>query len=296
PAANKEKKEETVSPRFVIESVYKDGKGEHRVITEADYVVLATGGKAGPTYGTTGDGYRLARELGHSIVTPVPVLTGIECREWEDGAVSLGGTRMQGVVSLYKKGADKTPIFQEAGEVQFTKYGLSGICVFNMTRCMRLDRDKGESLEDFIVRVNLFPEGNFSDYIYALRKGDFSEMPAGEILRTALKESLADYVAGRIDKDKPVSMLDEEEIQSICNMVHNMEFHPVRLRGWKDAQATSGGVSLDEIDEVTSESKIVPRLYITGELADKDFQCGGFNLSNAWLMGLAAADDISGKC
>ena len=288
--------EAAVSSRFVIESVYKDEKGEHRVITEADYVVLATGGKAGPTYGTTGDGYRLARELGHSVVTPVPVLTGIECREWEDGAVSLGGTRMQGIVSLYKKGADEPPIFQEAGEVQFTKYGLSGICVFNMTRCMRLDRDKGESLEDFIVRVNLFPEGNFSDYIYALRKGEFSELPAGESLRTVLKESLADYVAGRIDKDKPVSMLDEEGIQSICNMVHNMEFHPVRLRGWKDAQATSGGVSLDEIDEKTSESKLVPGLYITGELADKDFQCGGFNLSNAWLTGLAAADDISGKC
>ena len=75
-----------------------------------------------------------------------------------------------------------------------------------------------------------------------------------------------------------------------------MEFHPMRLRGWKDAQATSGGVNLEEIDEQTSESKIVPGLYITGELADKDYPCGGFNLSNAWLTGLASADDISGKC
>ena len=118
--------------KFEIESVYKDEKGEHKVITEADYIMLATGGKAGPTYGTTGDGYRLARELGHSIVTAVPVLTGVECKEWEDGAISLGGTRMQGVVSLFKKSAGDTPIFQEAGELQFTKYGLSGICVYNM--------------------------------------------------------------------------------------------------------------------------------------------------------------------
>lgn len=281
---------------FEIESVYKDEKGEHKVITEADYVILATGGKAGPTYGTTGDGYRIAREFGHSIVTPVPVLTGVECKEWEEGAVALGGTRMQGVVSLYKKATGDTPIFQEAGEVQFTKYGLSGICVFNMTRCMRLDRDKGEGLDDFVVRINLFPEGNLSDYIYALKNGDFSEMPAGEILKTVLKESLADYVADRIDKDKPVSALDEEGIQKICKLVHSMEFHPMRLRGWKDAQATSGGVSLREIDERTSESKIVPGLYITGELADKDFQCGGFNLSNAWITGLGAADDIADKC
>ena len=87
--------------------------------------------------------------------------------------------------------------------------------------------------------------------------------------------------------------MTDGEIDLLAESVHELKFHPVRLRGWKDAQVTSGGVAVDELDEKTSESRIVPGLYITGELADRDFSCGGYNLSNAWLTGLAAADDIS---
>ena len=78
----------------------------------------------------------------------------------------------------------------------------------------------------------------------------------------------------------------------IAGHVHALEFHPSRIRGWNDAQVTMGGVSLNEINEATSESLLVKGLYITGELADRDFPCGGYNLSNAWITGLAAADDI----
>ena len=82
---------------------------------------------------------------------------------------------------------------------------------------------------------------------------------------------------------------------AIASCVHALEFRPSGIRGWKEAQVTMGGVSVDEINEETSGSKLVPGLYITGELADRDFMCGGFNLSNAWLTGLAAADDIAAK-
>lgn len=139
-----------VKSRFAVESVLRDRDGEHRVTTFADSVILACGGKAGPSFGTTGDGYGIARALGHRVVTPVPALTGVECREWdgerEPCGIILGGTRSQGVVSLYRDSTgcfgDETKVFSEAGEIQFTKYGLSGICVFNMTRCMRYDRTK----------------------------------------------------------------------------------------------------------------------------------------------------------
>lgn len=314
-----------------IESVYKDEKGEHRVVAEADYAVLATGGKAGPTYGTTGDGYRFARELGHSIVTPVPVLTGVECEEWDEYnepcAIVLAGTRTQAEVSLYKNDFytiptytgpfftgeynNQSPVFKERGEVQFTKYGLSGICVFNMTRHMRYKKSADESLGDFFIKLNLFPDGAIAEYIQEILSGEFSEMPVKEMLCTILKDKLASYVMdmiaftmdrgyaendGKETIEKTVSELTLDEVRVISEVVHGLEFYPEELRGWKDAQATSGGVSLEEIDERTSESKIVPGLYITGELADKDFQCGGFNLSNAWITGLGAADDIADKC
>ena len=148
---------------FEVLSKYKDADGEHIISTEADFVIMACGGKAGPMYGTTGDGYRIARALGHSVVTPVPALTGIECSEWGEEsdpcAIILAGTRSRGVVRLYKKDQDESKklIFEEEGEVQFTKYGLSGICVFNMTRHMRFDSAGGESLSDFLVTVDLCP-------------------------------------------------------------------------------------------------------------------------------------------
>ena len=252
-------------------------KGKPHVLC-SDYVILACGGKAGPSFGTTGDGYRFARELGHTIVTPVPVLTSIECGEWSEThrpcAVSLAGTRTRGVVTLYKYPAENAgkgiQIFEEGGEIQFTRYGLSGICVFNMTRHMRYDRSRGESLANFTVKADLYPDG---------------DIEAAYVLDSACAAQI------RADS-KPVSELTDEDISSIGDAVHGLVFHPERLRGWKDAQATSGGVSLEEIFTDTCESRLVEGLYITGELADRDYPCGGFNLSNAWITGLAAARSI----
>ena len=297
--------------RFRVESVFRDKDGEHHVMTEADYVVLACGGKSGPSYGTTGDGYRLAKQLGHSIVSPVPALTGVDCAEWDDGreprGISLAGTRSRGVVSLYRDRdgcfGEDTKIFSEAGELQFTKYGLSGICVFNMTRFMRFDRKEGESLDDFRVRLDLFPDGDIREYIKDRQEGLFSELCAGDLLCTLLKAPFAEYitaeaaaVSGNAElAGMPMSALGKKETDAIASCVHALEFRPSGIRGWKEAQVTMGGVSVEEIKEETSGSKLVPGLYITGELADRDFRCGGFNLSNAWLTGLAAADDIAAK-
>ena len=297
--------------RFRVESVFKDKDGEHHVTTEADYVVLACGGKSGPSYGTTGDGYRLARDMGHSIVPPAPALTGVECREWDEErdprGIILAGTRSRGVVSLYRDSsgsfAEDTKIFEEAGEIQFTKCGLSGICVFNMTRFMRFDRSGGESLEDFLVRTDFFPDGDIREYIRDRQKGMFSGLCAGDLLCTVLKAPFAEYITAEAAAvsgtaelaEMPVSGLGKKETDAIASCVHALEFRPSGIRGWKEAQVTMGGVSMDEINEETSESKLVPGLYITGELADRDFMCGGFNLSNAWLTGLAAAADIAAK-
>ena len=299
---------------FQLESVFKDRDGMRSIITQSSFLIMATGGKAGPTYGTIGDGYRIARNLGHSVVTPVPALTGIECSEWDEGhdpcGITLGGTRSAGVVSLFRDPdrafGEESRVFEEAGEIQFTRYGLSGICVFNMTRHMRFDRRAGESLEDFLVRADLFPDGDIAEYINDRKRGSFADTPAGEILRTVLKEPLADYIiqtasGGAVDEEdeglasRPLSSLTDEEVAAIAKNVHSLEFHPEQICGWNDAQVTMGGVSLDEIDETTSESLLVKGVYITGELADRDYQCGGFNLSNAWLTGISAADDIAEK-
>ncbi len=275
----------------------------------AKHVILALGGKAGPTYGTTGDGYSLARGLGHRIVTPVPILTPIECREWAENktgasAISLAGTRTRGIVSLYKTG---NKLFEEAGEIQFTKFGISGICVFNMTRHMRYDRAAGESLGDFYIEMDLFPDRDIREFLRERREAAHANEMVSDILRTVLKENIAAYVLSVAEqigaaeetqnnesrlRSTRVQNLADTEIEAIAQAVHHLRFCPAQLRGWKEAQATSGGVALDEIDAATSESLLVPRLYITGELADRDFPCGGFNLTNAFLTGICAAQDI----
>lgn len=264
----------------------------------AQKVLLALGGKAGPNYGTTGDGYALARSLGHSIVTPIPVLTSIECEEWGHGAENMAGTRSRGVIRLLRNGE---PVFEEAGEIQFTRYGISGICVFNMSRHMRYQRSAGESLGQFSVIVDLFPDGELTEYLIERRNGIFSGEPVKNILSSVLKEAPAAYVLRQADSkigrkqsvlDNPIASLNDSDISMIAGCVKSLEFHPTAVRGWKEAQATSGGVSLDEVDAETCGSLICDGLYIAGELLDYDGPCGGYNLSNAWLTGIRAGGSM----
>lgn len=296
---------------FQMESVFKHRDGMRSIVTQASFVILAMGGKSGPTFGTIGDGYRIARNLGHTVVTPVPALTGIECGEWDPlcspQAVTLAGTRTKGTVTLYKcedaEADEAVRLFEETGEIQFTKYGLSGICVFNMTRFMRCDRAAGGSISDFLVTADLFPDGDIAEFLRDRISGAFEGEKTKDVLRSVLKDNIAAYVmavAGMNASDlllaeKPLADLTEADIAAISRAVHCLAFHPEKLRGWNDAQITMGGVSLDEIDAETSESLLVRGLYLTGELADRDYQCGGFNLSNAWLTGICAADDIAAK-
>jgi len=272
--------------------------GEYEVY--ARNVILAVGGKAGPTYGTVGDGYALARSLGHSIVTPVPVLTGIECAEWKPGAelsaMKLAGTRSRGKVSLYD--GDKMT-FEETGEIQFTKYGLSGICVFNMTRFMRYNRAAGESLGKFTVNIDLIPEGDIAEFLRDRAEND-TGCAVRNILCTVLKENVAEYILERAESEEVnisgnAGSLSENDMEKLACIIHQLSFKPTSVRGWKDAQATSGGVSVDEVEYATCESKLCRGLYITGELLDRDYPCGGYNLSNAWLTGIKAAGAIASR-
>ncbi|MDD5823147.1 MAG: aminoacetone oxidase family FAD-binding enzyme [Firmicutes bacterium] len=262
---------------------------------DAARVVLALGGKAGPAFGTIGDGYRMARELGHSVVGTIPVLTGIEC-DGQDCKL-IAGNRAHGNVKLFRNGE---LVYEESGEIQFTNYGLSGICIFNTTRHMRYDRSEGIGI--FEIKLDLCPGWDVASYLFERRASeqklasnwDRTET-ADSVLRGLLKSNLASFVidiAG-IERDCLVADLSDFYIELLADVIHSLEFQPSGIRGWKDAQCTSGGVSLDEINAETCESKLVPGLYIIGELADYDGPCGGYNLTYAWCTGLKAGRAIA---
>ena len=260
----------------------------------ASKVIAAVGGKASPHYGTTGDGYKMMRNLGHTVTAPVPVLTPVECKG--DECHLIGGTRAKGKVVLKEReGEGWKTAFEESGEIQFTSFGISGICVFNMTRYMRFKPGRG--IDDFRIEIDLCPERDLMKYIEG-RKERTPELNVGWLLTSVLKEKLAGYVLARIgiDAAKTIGELTEGECRAICEQVHTLEFRPTGVRGWKEAQCTSGGVVLSELDEKTGESKLCPGLYITGELQDYDGPCGGYNLNHAWLTGAAAGRDAGEKC
>jgi predicted flavoprotein YhiN len=160
---------------------------------------------------------------------------------------------------------------------------------------MRYDRSAGGSLDDFCITADLFADGDIREFIKKRIENAFPGECAEHVLRTVLKENIAEYVmayAG-ISSGRALTELDDRDIEALGAAVHSLRFTPSSIRGWKDAQATSGGVSLDEICPETCESMLVPGLYITGELADRDYPCGGFNLSNAWYSGIKAAEAIA---
>lgn len=265
-------------------------KENKTLLCTAERVLIAAGGKAGPDFGTTGDGAKLASALGHTIVRQVPVLAPIECAK--DDPAQLAGVRARGTVRLYKKGRE---IFAEDGEIQFTKFGLSGICVFNMTRLMRFGA--GETMEDFEVGIDLFAGGSISAFLARGRDAaeqNASPEAAPALLRTVVKDRLARYVVQRAGLDeKCAAALSEDDLAALASCVHDLRFRPTAIRGWKEAQCTSGGVARSEIDGETGESTRVPGLFFSGEVTDYDGPCGGYNLNYAWLTGIATGAAIA---
>ncbi len=227
----------------------------------ADRVIMAMGGKAGPQYGTTGDGYTIARTLGHDVTRVFPILTGIECEADGVDFAALKGVRAKGTVVLNKDG---NPIVRDTGEIQFTEDGISGICVFNLTPHIKADKREKfeEALKRYTVTVDLAPD--FTEEQLSSRGSSFG-----------------------IITEKLAAALDGTDIK-------NWQLNITGIKGWRDAQATFGGVALDEIDMDTMESRLVHGLYFAGEIIDAQGPCGGFNLQNAWETGIKAARAIAG--
>ena len=221
-------------------------------------ILLATGGKAAPQFGTTGDGYVMARSLGHSIKRLYPILSGIRCGDFSD----IKGIRARGRASLCRDGK---VIRSEIGEIQFTGDGVSGICVFNLTPCIKAEEGEPveKALKRFTIRLDLAP--------------DFTD---GQIRKRA---SMMGIVTERLS------------YRLTADNIKNWELPVLGVKGWRDAQCTAGGVSTEEIDMITMESKLVPGLYLAGEIIDRHGPCGGYNLQNAWETGIRAARAINGK-
>lgn len=254
-------------------------------------LVIAVGGKSAPVYGSTGDGYRWLRELGHTVTRLVPSLAPIEC----DGAdlSKLSGTRVRVEAKLFKNGEE---IHREDGEIQFTKFGLSGICIFNLSKMIRFE--PGDTFSSFEIVLDLCREIDLGDVLKcaaertgSIRNESFVSENLVDVFKTVYKEGVALEIikqAGfKADEDSLV-LASEEARDKLVASASALKFQPTGQKGWKEAQCTAGGVVESEVDRLSLESKLVSNLFIVGEILDYDGFCGGYNLNHAFLTGKRA--------
>lgn len=256
------------------------------------HIILATGGLSYPTTGSTGAGYRMARELGHTVVEPVPSLVALKCQEKipED----LVGFQLKNVqLSLYE-GSSSAPMFKSGvGEMTFVSDGLAGPIVLSASRIVtrplqsnqpltaRLDLKPGLSPEQLDRRLlaDLDQNGTriFND---ALRLW----LPA-ELIPLALPQLHIEYY-------KRLHQITGEERRRLGRWLKGVEFTLTGTHDWNEAIVTQGGVVLSEVNPKTMESRLVKGLYLVGELLDLDADTGGYNLQIAFSTGHAAGEAI----
>lgn len=232
-------------------------------------VLISAGGKAAPKLGTTGDGYRLVRKFYHTVTRLAPALTAVETHE---DLSSLAGVRAKVRISLIAHGGS---LFEENGEIQFTDYGISGICVFNMSRFLEIPEGRTliNGFDDYAVEIDFLPETKDAGQL----------VKAHPSLRSVVRKPVAEMILEKTGGDPEMTAW----------MLKHFMVHPSGLRGWDHAEITRGGIPLQEIKMDRMESKYYPGLFFAGEIIDFDGPCGGFNLENAWETALRAARAIA---
>lgn len=260
-------------------------KGEHSTYN-ASRVVLATGGCSYPLTGSTGDGYAMAAELGHTILPPkaslIPLcVAGNDC------------PRMQGLslrnVSIKVKNRKGKAVYQEQGELIFTHFGLSGPLILSASAHMRdFEKDR------YTVSIDLKPALE-EQTLDARLVREFTAQPNRafhNVLENLAPRLLIPILVDRsgIPSDTPANAITKLQRRQLLELLKGLTFEISGPRPVEDGIITSGGVKVSEINPNTMESKIVQGLFLAGELIDVDAYTGGFNLQIAWSTGRAAGE------
>ena len=252
----------------------------------ADAVICAMGGAAGPQFGTDGFGTRFAADCGGQMRPLYPCLTALQCAKPNK---SLAGIRAKAAARLLD--GDRV-LAEEIGEVQFTDYGLSGICIMQLSGLLA----PGRSPKAPAVELDLFPaldEAELTALFRSHAAQTAGDSPAGFWLGL-LNRKLGCAVwsaAGLQDSDAP-AVLTAAQWQKLAHTAKHWRFEGLTPCGWKQAQVTGGGLALTEL-EPDFQFKGCPGLYFVGETLDCAGSCGGFKLHWAFGSGIAAGRDAA---
>lgn len=251
---------------------------------KCDAVIVATGGLSYPLTGSTGDGYKFAKSLGHTIVDTKPSLIGIEVQEKFVSELEKLSLRN---ISIAVYNSKNKKVYDDFGELEFTKSGLDGP-VIKSASCRMKDTTK----ENYKIVIDLKPALDEEKLDKRIQK-DFQkytnkkfEKALDDLLPKKLIPIIIDLSG--IDKEMVVHQISREQRKNLVKLLKNLTFTVKRYRPIEEAIITSGGVKVNEINSSTMESKLVEGLYFAGEVIDVDAYTGGFNLQIAFSTGYLA--------
>ena len=251
---------------------------------KADAVIVATGGISYPSTGSTGDGYRFAKETGHRVTELLPSLVPMEVRQWY--AKELQGLSLRNIEICITDGKKKH--YEEFGEMLFTHYGVTGPVILSASSVV------GKTLrkKELTLHIDLKPalsEEQLDKRI--LREFDANhnkqyKNSIDSLFPAKLKPVMIEL--SEIEPEKKVNEITKEERQRLVHLIKDFTMTLTGLRSYNEAIITKGGVSVKEVDPGTMESKKMKGLYFAGEVLDLDAVTGGYNLQIAWSTGYLA--------
>ncbi|MCL2640217.1 MAG: NAD(P)/FAD-dependent oxidoreductase [Phycisphaerales bacterium] len=253
----------------------------------ANQLLLATGGMSHPRMGTTGDGYRFAQSLGHSIITPRPAIVALLTQdEWPKSLQGLAVQDVEVKLPPHRKWARVSK-----GDLLFTHFGLSGPAILNPSEIYAelLETSPGGKVP---LTIDFSPQHSQETWQHKMR--NWRQRLGKKLLRTMLGEKLPRRLTEKllelenIPQDQTCASLTASQIHRLIERIKLSRFTITGTRGFHEAMVTAGGVKLGEVDPRTMQSKIVPNLYLAGEVLDLTGPSGGYNLQLAFSTGALA--------
>ena len=246
----------------------KDGR-----TIECQKVIITGGGKAYPAFGSDGSTYDIARKIGHTIVDPVPSAVPLVVKD--SLCHVLQGQKIFARAKSIIEGKEDNEF---SGELLFTKYGLSGNCILDVSEAISIAINRHHKTEVY-VSVDMLPFMSAEQLNSELDRRTRAKVSAEEMLAGILSNKCCLALA---------NISENNDLNFAINALKNRRFKVVGTRGWNEAEFTAGGVKVDEVRPGTLESKLKSSVYFAGEILDVNGKRGGYNLGWAWASGFVA--------
>lgn len=245
---------------------------------ECEKLVISSGGMAAPGTGSDGSMYKVLRGLGHHVITPMPSL--VQMKLDHPHLRALSGVKINGTGTLVM---DETVLREEEGELLFTDYGISGPPILQLSRFLHPSLEQGKSL---LLKLDFFPDQSPEEVKEMIlnQAASFSYRSAMDVFKSILPSKLIPVLLRESGLERPSTIIGEVDpvhFIRLSKLLKEWTFPVTGTQSFNMAQGTYGGVDTREV-HATLESRIVPDMYLTGEVLDVLGACGGFNLQWAW--------------